>query len=65
MDPLTEPTLCGLAESGIQAINLDPVDARFDLKDGSNRLQGEARKVGVYVGDDKTVKTTQQVDLAV
>jgi len=54
-----------LSEKGVAAINLSPVTSDFDLSDGENRILGQVRKTGVYVTFDGTVKTTQQVDLAV
>jgi hypothetical protein len=57
--------LAGLKESGVGAIYLAAVASKFDLKDDADLLQGQLSRSGIYVGEDGSVKTIQQVDLVV
>jgi hypothetical protein len=49
----------------VGAIYLAAVASKFDLKDDAGQLQGQLSSSGIYVGEDGSVKTIQQVDLAV
>lgn len=55
-----------LAEAGIGAISLGRVATPFDLKTaGSNELLGQIRSSGVYLNENGTVGSIQQIDLVV
>lgn len=54
-----------LKEAGVGALNLASVDSPFGLKDQNNDPLGQIRRTGVYLGEDGSVGTVQQVDLAV
>lgn len=53
-----------LAERGVGALWLGSVDSPFALKDSANRLLGEIRASGLWLGEDGRVGYLQQVDLA-
>ncbi len=57
--------LIALSEAGVGAIYLGHLDTPFDFKDGNNNLQGMAQRTGIYVNNDDTVGTIQQIDLTV
>ncbi|WP_136808332.1 VCBS repeat-containing protein [Desulfosediminicola flagellatus] len=57
--------LFSLGEKGIGAIYLNHIDSPFALKDKNNELLGQVQNTGVFVKDDGTVGTIQQIDLAV
>ncbi|MBS1189909.1 MAG: hypothetical protein H6R10_1701 [Rhodocyclaceae bacterium] len=57
--------LGSVGESGIGALWLGSAESPFALKDKANRLLGEIRASGIYLGEDGRVGTVQQVDLAV
>ena len=52
-----------LTESNVGAIYLGRVNTQFSLKDSSNELQGEVRTSSVYLNEDGTPGTIQQLDL--
>ena len=54
-----------LASAGVGAIYLGSVDSPFALKDPANRMLGEIRSTGLWLGEDGHVGSLQQVDLAV
>lgn len=56
-------SLSSLAERGIGAINVLPVETPFEMKDGTNRLVARLRESSVYLNEDGTTGTVQQVDL--
>ncbi|GAB6039436.1 hypothetical protein [Endothiovibrio diazotrophicus] len=56
-------SLSTLAERNIGAIYLGNVSTQFDLKDSSNDLQGQVRSSSVYLNEDGTPGTIQQIDL--
>ena len=58
-------SLYTLDEKGVGAIFLGHADTSFELKDGSNQKHGQVQSSGVFVKDDYTVGTVQQVDLVV
>lgn len=62
-DAQGKDTISTLSEKGIGAIYLGNVNARFDLKDQGNTLQGVAQRAGVYVTDSGSTGTIQQIDL--
>lgn len=58
-------SLTSLKDQGIGAISLGQAVTPFDVKDQQNSLQGQVKSTGVYVNENGTVGTVQQVDLAV
>lgn len=56
--------LSPLRETGIGALYLGSVSTEFSLKDNDNHLDGQVRASGVYLNEDGTVGTLQQIDLA-
>lgn len=54
-----------LADAGVGALYLTAVDAPFSLKNADNDLLGQIRSAGVYLMENGTVGSMQQVDLAV
>lgn len=57
--------LFALGQKGVGAIFLGNIDTPFDMKDQENNLQGQVKKSGIYVNENGSVGTMQQVDLAV
>jgi len=55
--------LLALADQGIGALYLGYTDTPFALKDESNRLEGMIRASGVYLNEDGSGGTLQQIDL--
>lgn len=51
-----------LRGAGIGAIHLSSVETSFGLKDGDNNLNGEIKRTGIYVNEDGTVGTLQELD---
>ena len=49
----------------VGAIHLGSVSTAFDLKDSENELQGRITETGIFVRENGTVGTTQQLDLKV
>lgn len=62
-DSAGNDTLSTLAAKKVGAIYLGSISTPFDLKDGSNRLDGQVRSSGIYLGEDGSAGTVQQVDL--
>ncbi|MBK8525415.1 MAG: VCBS repeat-containing protein [Betaproteobacteria bacterium] len=54
-----------LQEAGVGAIALTRVATPFALKDDDNTTQGEIRSTGLYLQENGSVGTVQQVDLSV
>ena len=57
-------SLSTLANLGVGALYLGNVATPFSVKDGSNQTQGQVRSTGVYLNEDGSAGTLQQVDLA-
>lgn len=57
--------LVGLGERGVGAIYLGHVTSPFALKDSDNALVGQIRESGVFLNENGTVGTVQQIDLTV
>jgi len=55
--------LAGLDRLGVGAISLHAIDTPFDLKDAANQLLGNVRMSSVYLGEDGSAGSVQQVDL--
>jgi hypothetical protein len=60
----TKDGLSTLSEKGLGAISTASVETPFALKDGANVLQGNVRGTGVYLSQNGTAGTIQQLDLA-
>ncbi len=56
--------LLNLKEANVGAIYLGSAKTEFQLKDGSNSLNGAIRKTGIYLKETGEVGTIQHVDLA-
>jgi hypothetical protein len=57
--------LASLVDKGIGAIYLGNTATPFDLKNSQNNLDGQIRSSGIYLNEDGSVGTVQQIDLAV
>lgn len=57
--------LSTLAQRNVGALYLGNVATPFDLKNGANDLQGQVRSSGVYLNEDGSAGTLQQIDLVV
>lgn len=57
--------LRSLALSGLGAIALSHVNTPFDLKTNTNDLLGQIRTSGIFLQEDGTTGTIQQIDLTV
>lgn len=57
--------LFALGEKGVGAIYLNHVATPFSVKDSNNELLGQVRNSGIFLGEDGSVGTIQQIDLAV
>lgn len=56
-------TLVALGQQGVGAIYLGRVSTPFSIKDTDNSLQGQVQSSGIFVNENGTVGTIQQVDL--
>ena len=56
-------SLVALGQKGIGAIYLGNVSTPFSIKDTGNNLQGQIRNSGIFVNENGTVGTIQQLDL--
>lgn len=54
-----------LGEKGVGAIYLGNVSTEFSLTNDANQLQGQVRRSGLFLNENGTVGTAQQVDLAI
>jgi hypothetical protein len=57
--------LTSLADKGIGAIYLEPIHSEFSVKDSQNKLLGQVRSSSLYVQENGSVGTVQQLDLAI
>lgn len=60
-----QDSLLALGQKGVGAIYLGNVDARFGIMNQENQLLGQYQKAGIYLNEDGTVGTVQQVDFVV
>lgn len=60
-----EDQLLSLSEVGIGALFLGSERTEFSLKDEQHKLQGQLRSTGVFLRENGTAGTMQQIDLAV
>ncbi|MCF8044959.1 MAG: hypothetical protein K9J83_03780 [Desulfarculaceae bacterium] len=52
-----------LKEKAIGALSLDNVDTEFSVKDSNNHLLGRIRRTGIYLSENQSAGTVQQIDL--
>lgn len=57
--------LLALGHAGVGAIYLGNTSSPFQLKDGDNNLLGQISQTGIYLNENGSVGTLQQIDLAV
>lgn len=57
--------LLSLGEKGIGAIFVGNIPSDFDLKGEAQQLQVQVKRTGVYLSENGTAGTVQQIDLAV
>lgn len=57
--------LAGLAQSGVGALYLGHTASPFELRGSGNEDLGAVRDSGIYVGEDGTVGSLQEIDLSV
>lgn len=57
--------LVSLQQAGVGALNTGSVASPFDLTEANNTLDGKIRSTGVYLHEDGSAGTLQQVDLTV
>lgn len=62
-DAAGKDSLIALGQQGIGAIYLGNVSTPFSMKDTDNTLMGQVRSSGIYVNENGTIGTIQQVDL--
>lgn len=58
-----DTTLLGLGEKGVGAIYLGNIDSPFSLKNTDNQLMGEVKSSSVFLNEDGSSGTIQQIDL--
>ncbi len=54
-----------LGQKGVGAIYLGNVDTQFNYKNDANQTQGALRQTGIFLREDGTAGTMQQIDLVV
>jgi len=64
-DASGKDALNSLASKGVGAIFLGNVATPFEIKNSQNESNGQVRSSGVYLNENGTVGTVQQVDLSV
>jgi len=57
--------LTSLRQKGVGAIYLGNMNTLFSLKDRQNQLQGQVVKTGIYLKEEGTAGTVQQINLTV
>jgi len=57
--------LLALGQRGIGAIYLGHIDTPFEVKDEENALEGVVRTSGIYLNEDGSAGTVQQLDLVI
>lgn len=61
--PGRQGSLVRIGEKGIGAIYLDNLNTQFSIKNTANQSQGELRRSGVFLREDGSAGTVQQIDL--
>ena len=56
-------SLLGLGQQGVGAIYLGHIGTSFDIKSSANELQGQVKSSGVFLNENGSVGTVQQIDL--
>lgn len=64
-DATGQQSLVSLSERGVGALYLGSIATPFSLKDGDNRLLGQICASGIYLNEDGSAGSLQQIDLAV
>lgn len=64
-DPQGNDVLLALGQVGVGAVYLGNVNTEFSLKNSQNETQAQIAATGIFVRDDGTVGTVQQIDLVV
>ena len=64
-DERGQNTLSSLRERGVGALYLGSSETPFALKDSDNALLGQVRASGIYLNENGSAGTLQQIDLAV
>lgn len=64
-DPDGKDRLFALGEKGVGAVYLGNLNTQFSMKDTANRTQGELRRTGVFLREDGSAGTVQQIDLVI
>lgn len=64
-DAAGQDTLDTLAQRNVGALYLGNIATPFDLKNSANDLQGQVRSSGIYLREDGSAGTLQQIDLIV
>ena len=64
-DESGQSTLSSLRERGVGALYLGSSETPFSLKDDGNALLGQVRASGIYLNEDGSAGSLQQIDLAV
>ena len=57
--------LFAIGQAGIGAIYVNGINSSFELKDASNELQGQIKQTGIFLHENGTAGTIQNVDLVV
>lgn len=64
-DAKGDDMLSDLKEKSVGAIALANAGTEFSIKNADNDLQGQVRSTGIYLSEDGSAGTVQQIDLAV
>jgi hypothetical protein len=64
-DEQGQDQLIALGQQGIGAIYLGHITTSFDLKQPDNQLQGQIKSSGVYLNENGSAGTVQEIDLVV
>jgi len=64
-DGVGKDSLTGLADHNIGALLLDPVESQFRLTDAANATLAQLRQTSLFIRENGSVGTVQEIDLAV
>ena len=65
ISPDGSETLFDIADAGIGAIYLGRADTEFSMTGSDGALQGKIRETGIFLREDGSVGTVQEIDMAV
>lgn len=65
MDDAGNATLESLASRGVGALWLGSTESPFEIRDGANQTLAAVRRTGLYLNEDGSAGTLQQLDLVV